>query len=160
MLLASEKYKCAAEILSICAMLSNNASIFYRPKDKVIHADTARKNFFAPGGDHITLLNVYNQWAETDYSSQWCYENYIQHRSMKRARDIRDQLEALLERVEIELTSNPLDTAAIRKCITAGYFSHTARLSKGGNYKTVKHNQQVGQRDNCWYLVEKFYKDI
>jgi pre-mRNA-splicing factor ATP-dependent RNA helicase DHX16 len=33
---------------------------------------------------------------------------------MKRARDIRDQLEALLERVEIELTSNPLDTAAIR----------------------------------------------
>jgi pre-mRNA-splicing factor ATP-dependent RNA helicase DHX16 len=35
MLLASEKYKCAAEILSICAMLSNNASIFYRPKDKV-----------------------------------------------------------------------------------------------------------------------------
>ena len=160
MLLASEKYKCAAEILSICAMLSNNASIFYRPKDKVIHADTARKNFFAPGGDHITLLNVYNQWAETDYSSQWCYENYIQHRSMKRARDIRDQLEALLERVEIELTSNPLDTAAIRKCITAGYFYHTARLSKGGNYKTVKHNQQVGQRDNCWYLVKKLYKDI
>ena len=89
MLLASEKYKCSAEILSISAMMSNNASIFYRPKDKIIHADTARKNFHQPGGDHITLLNVYNQWAETDFSSQWCYENFIQHRSMKRARDIR-----------------------------------------------------------------------
>ena len=66
------------------------------------------------GGDHLTLLNVYNQWAETDFSSQWCYENYIQHRSMKRARDIRDQLEALLDRVEIEIASNPLDTTAIR----------------------------------------------
>merc|ERR1712037_503955 len=65
MLLASEKYKCSAEILSISAMMSNNASIFYRPKDKIIHADTARKNFHQPGGDHITLLNVYNQWAET-----------------------------------------------------------------------------------------------
>jgi len=143
MLIASEKYKCASECLSVSAMLSNNASIFYRPKDKIIHADTARKNFFVPGGDHLTLLNVYNQWAETDYSSQWCYENYIQYRSMKRARDIRDQLEALMDRVEIEIASNPGDTDAIRKSITAGYFYHTARMSKGGNYKTVKHNQQV-----------------
>jgi len=143
MLLASEKYKCSAEILSIACMLSNNASIFYRPKDKIIHADTARKNFFQPGGDHITLLTVYNQWAETDFSSQWCYENFIQHRSMKRARDIRDQLEALLERIEIEIVSNPLDTVAIRKAVTAGYFYHTAKLSKTGNYKTVKHNQTV-----------------
>ena len=143
MLLASEKYKCPAEILTISCMLSNNASIFYRPKDKIIHADTARKNFFHPGGDHISLLNVYNQWAQTDYSTQWCFENFIQHRSMKRARDIRDQLEALLERVEIEILSNPLDTQAIRKAVTAGYFYHTARLSKGGHYKTVKHNQTV-----------------
>ena len=143
MLLASEKYKCSAEILTISCMLSNNASIFYRPKDKIIHADTARKNFFQPGGDHISLLNVYNQWAQTDYSTQWCFENFIQHRSMKRARDIRDQLEALLERVEIEVVSNPLDTVNIRKAVTAGYFYHTARLSKGGHYKTVKHNQTV-----------------
>ena len=36
MLLASEKYKCAAECLTISAMLSNNASIFYRPKAGVL----------------------------------------------------------------------------------------------------------------------------
>ncbi len=143
MILASEKYKCSAEILTVAAMLSNNASIFYRPKDKIIYADTARKNFFRPGGDHLTLLNVYNQWAETDYSSQWCMENFIQHRSMKRARDIRDQLEGLLERVEVELVSNPHDSQKILKAVTAGYFYHTARFSKGGNYKTVKHNQSV-----------------
>merc|ERR1719376_2056498 len=143
MILASEQYKCSDQILTVAAMLSNNSSIFYRPKDKIIHADTARKNFFVPGGDHMTLLNVYTQWADTDFSSQWCYENYIQYRSMKRARDIRDQLEGLLERVEIELVSNPGESEAIRKAITAGYFYHTSRLSKGGNYKTVKHNQAV-----------------
>jgi pre-mRNA-splicing factor ATP-dependent RNA helicase DHX16 len=144
MILASEKYKCSSEILTIAAMLSNNASIFYRPKDKIIHADTARKNFFSPGGDHLTLMNVYNQWAETDHSTQWCYENFIQFRSMKRARDIRDQLEGLLERVEIDLNADQaVDIVNIRKAITAGYFYHTSRLSKGGNYKTVKHNQTV-----------------
>ena len=42
-----------------------------------------------------------------------------------------------------KIVSNPLDTIAIRKSITAGYFYHTARLSKGGHYKTVKHNQTV-----------------
>jgi pre-mRNA-splicing factor ATP-dependent RNA helicase DHX16 len=96
-------------------MLSVNNAIFYRPKDKAVHADNARKNFFRPGGDHLTLLNVYEQWAETNYSTQWCYENFIQHRSMKRARDVRDQLEGLMERVEIEITSNPHDSTAVRK---------------------------------------------
>lgn len=96
-------------------MLSVNSSIFYRPKDKIVHADTARQNFFVPGGDHLMLLNVYNQWAETNFSTQWCFENFIQHRSMKRARDVRDQLEGLMERVEIEVNSNPSEDVGIRK---------------------------------------------
>jgi pre-mRNA-splicing factor ATP-dependent RNA helicase DHX16 len=45
----------------VAAMLSVNNSIFYRPKDKVVHADNARVNFFLPGGDHLVLLNVYTQ---------------------------------------------------------------------------------------------------
>lgn len=80
MLLASEKYKCSEEIVTIAAMLSVNSAIFYRPKDKIIHADTARKNFNHQHGDHLSLLQVYNQWAETDFSTQWCYENFIQYR--------------------------------------------------------------------------------
>uniref|UniRef100_A0A1B6F5K8 RNA helicase n=1 Tax=Cuerna arida TaxID=1464854 RepID=A0A1B6F5K8_9HEMI len=143
MLIASEKYKCSEEIVSIAAMLSVNSAIFYRPKDKIIHADTARKNFFVLGGDHLVLLNVYKQWADTDHSTQWCYENFIQYRSMKRARDVREQLIGLMQRVEMDLVSNPSETINIRKAITSGYFYHIARLSKGGNYKTVKHNQTV-----------------
>ncbi|PFX22231.1 putative pre-mRNA-splicing factor ATP-dependent RNA helicase DHX16 [Stylophora pistillata] len=143
MLIASEKYKCVEQILTITAMLSVNNAIFYRPKDKVVHADNARVNFFRPGGDHLTLLNVYDQWVETGYSTQWCYENFLQHRSMKRARDVREQLEGLMERVEIEISSNPNDSVPIRKAITSGYFYHTARLSKSGQYRTVKHQQTV-----------------
>lgn len=62
-------------------------------------------------------------------------------RSMKRARDVREQLVGLMERVEIEMLSSPNETVDIRKAITAGYFYHIARLSKGGNYRSVKHNQ-------------------
>ncbi|XP_077283485.1 DEAH-box helicase 16 lethal (2) 37Cb [Arctopsyche grandis] len=143
MLLASEKYKCSEEIVTIAAMLSVNGAIFYRPKDKIIHADTARKNFNHLGGDHLSLMNVYNQWVESDHSVQWCYENFIQYRSLKRARDVREQLVGLMERVEIDMVSSLQDNTNIRKAITAGYFYHIARLSKGGNYKTAKHNQTV-----------------
>jgi pre-mRNA-splicing factor ATP-dependent RNA helicase DHX16 len=62
---------------------------------------------------------------------------------MKRARDIRDQLLGLMERVEIELSSNLGDHDAIKKAIAAGYFYHTARLQKNGTYKTVKNPQTV-----------------
>ncbi|CAF0919413.1 unnamed protein product [Rotaria sordida] len=142
-ILASETYKCSAEILTIVSMLSVNNSIFFRPKDKTLLADTARQGFFTPGGDHLTLLNVYNQWKDTNYSTQWCYENFIQFRSMNRARQVRDQLEALMERVEIEIQSNPADTIGIRKAICSGFFYHTAKFSKNGMYKTVRHQQSV-----------------
>ncbi|KAB2633578.1 pre-mRNA-splicing factor ATP-dependent RNA helicase DHX16 [Pyrus ussuriensis x Pyrus communis] len=144
MIVASDKYKCSDEIISIAAMLSIGNSIFYRPKDKQVHADNARLNFHMGNvGDHIALLKVYNSWKETNYSTQWCYENYIQVRSMKRARDIRDQLEGLLERVEIELVSNMSDNETIKKAITSGFFPHSAKLQKNGSYRTVKHPQTV-----------------
>ncbi|KAM1021628.1 hypothetical protein ACFX2J_042511 [Malus domestica] len=166
MIVASDKYKCSDEIISIAAMLSIGNSIFYRPKDKQVHADNARLNFHMGNvGDHIALLklyfrlpllysfvsifplvnmsDVYNSWKETNYSTQWCYENYVQVRSMKRARDIRDQLEGLLERVEIELVSNMSDNETIKKAITSGFFPHSAKLQKNGSYRTVKHPQTV-----------------
>lgn len=155
-LIASEKYECSEDILTISAMLNVNASVFYRPKDKAIHADTARKNFFSQGGDHLMLLNIYNQWAESGYSRQWCVENFIQYRSMCRARDVRDQLEGLMERVEIELKSDSSDHIAIRKALTAGYFYHTARLTKtAGQYKTVKGQQTVLIHPNSSLFEEK-----
>ncbi|XP_076593651.1 pre-mRNA-splicing factor ATP-dependent RNA helicase DHX16 [Chaetodon auriga] len=154
MILASEQYKCSNEVLTIAAMLSVNNSIFYRPKDKVVHADNARMNFVVPGGDHLVLLNVYTQWVESGYSTQWCYENFIQFRSMRRARDVRDQLEGLMDRIEVEVVSSQGDSLPIRKAVTAGYFYHTARLSKGG-YKTVKHQQTVYVHPNSSLFEEQ-----
>ena len=108
-------------------MLSESSSLFYRPKDKKLHADQARQNFIRPGGDHFTLLNVWEQWAETNFSQQFCYEQFLQFKSLSRARDIRDQLAGLCERVEVVIKSNPNsnDMTPIQKALTAGYFYNT-----------------------------------
>ncbi|KAM0922382.1 hypothetical protein ACQ4PT_006213 [Festuca glaucescens] len=143
-IVASEKYWCSEEVVTIAAMLSAGNAVFYRPKDKQVHADTARQAFHAGNvGDHVGLLNVYNAWKESGYSPQWCRENFVQSRTMKSARDVRDQLEALLERVEIEPCSGAGDLSAIRKAITAGYFRNAARLQKDGSYRAVKCQQKV-----------------
>ena len=141
----SEKYKCVSEVLSTVSMLSLGGSVFYRPKEKAVHADTARMNFArGGGGDHIALLRCYREWAETEYNTQWCYENYVQVRSMKKARDIREQLEGLCERVEIDdKISSPDDIESVLKAITAGFFYNAARLGKSGDYQTVKQHRTV-----------------
>ena len=112
-------------------MLSESGSLFYRPKDKKMHADQARQNFVKAGGDHFTLLNVWEQWAETNYSQQFCYEQFLQFKSLSRARDIRDQLAGLCERVEVVVKSNPNsnDITAVQKALTAGYFYNTVSFS-------------------------------
>merc|ERR1711862_135956 len=89
--IVSQKYCCVKEILSTVSMLSIGTSVFYRPKEKAVYADTARLDFARGGsGDHISLLRCYTEWVETGYSAQWCYETFVQVRSMRRARDIRE----------------------------------------------------------------------
>lgn len=157
-ILASEKYDCSEEVVSICAMLSEQSSLLYRPKEKKVLADTAHQNLIRPGGDHLTLLNIWDQWVETEYSMQWCYENFIQHRTLGRVRDVRDQLIGLMDRVELKLTSNPnpADTTPIRKAIAAGYFYNGARLNKSGDsYRTIKQNQTVHIHPSSSLLEKK-----
>ncbi len=62
-------------------MLGVGGAVFYRPKDKAVHADNAHRAFHRGNvGDHIALLNVFNAWAESGFSTQWCYENFVQVR--------------------------------------------------------------------------------
>jgi pre-mRNA-splicing factor ATP-dependent RNA helicase DHX16 len=128
-------------------MLSVQNSIFYRPKDKRLHADKARKAFSVEGGDHLTLLNVWNQvgftdwqWADSSYSTHWCYENFIQAKSLRRARDVRNQLQGLLERLDLPLKANAdaSDSVPIQKSFIAGYFYHAAVLQGDSSYRSVK----------------------
>ena len=142
-ILAADKHGCVEEVLSIIAMLGESASLFYRPKDKKILADSARARFtIKEGGDHFSLLNIWNQWVDSDFSYVWARENFLQQRSLTRARDVRDQLAKLCDRVEVTITSvGAQDLVPIQKSLTAGFFPNAARLQKGGDsYRTVKNS--------------------
>lgn len=144
--LAADKVGCVDEVLSIVAMLSEASALFFRPKDKKIHADSARNRFTVKeGGDHLTLLNIWNQWVDSDFSPVWTRENFLQQRSLTRARDVRDQLAKLCDRVEVSPSScGASNIEPIKKALTAGFFPNAARLQRSGDsYRTVKNNATV-----------------
>ena len=144
--LAADKFKCVDEVLSIVSMLSEASALFFRPKDKKIHADSARNRFtIKEGGDHLTLLNIWNQWVESDFSPVWSRENFLQQRSLTRARDVRDQLAKLCERVEVAPSScGAANIEPIKKALTAGFFPNAAIMQRdGSSYRTVKNNTTV-----------------
>ena len=80
MLIVSPEFKCSNEILTITAMMSGMISqkkvsfkvevnnlllvpnIWLRPNNQRREADAAKARLTVPDGDHLTLLNVYNQY--------------------------------------------------------------------------------------------------
>ncbi|KAG6845369.1 hypothetical protein H0H87_010478 [Tephrocybe sp. NHM501043] len=136
MLIASVELGCSEEILSIVAMLSVQ-SVFYRPKEKQGQADSKKAKFHQPEGDHLTLLTVYNGWKAGNFSNPWCYENFIQARSMRRAQDVRKQLLGIMDRYKHDILSAGRDYNVVRKAICSGFFRNAAKKDPQEGYKTL-----------------------
>lgn len=83
----------------------------------------------------------------SDEDPNWCYENFVNHRSMKSADNVRQQLARIMKRLSLDLVSTEFTSrdyyTNIRKCLVDGFFMKVAHLVKNGNYLTVKDNQVV-----------------
>ncbi|EOA15006.1 hypothetical protein CARUB_v10028356mg [Capsella rubella] len=143
MLLASVDLGCSDEILTMIAMIQTG-NIFYRPREKQAQADQKRAKFFQPEGDHLTLLAVYEAWKAKNFSRPWCFENFIQSRSLEHARDMKKQLLSIMDKYKLDVVSARNNFTKIRKAIAAGFFFHVARKDPHeGNYRTLVENQPV-----------------
>jgi len=136
MLLLSVDLGCSDEILTITALLSVE-NPFFRPKDKQAQADMRKAKFHQAEGDHITLLAVYKGWEAAKFSNPWCFENFVQARSMKRAQDVRKQLVTIMDRYKLDIISAGKNYKKICKAITAGFFTNAAKKDPQEGYRTV-----------------------
>jgi len=136
MLILSVDLGCSEEILTITAMLSVE-NPFYRPRDKQAQADMRKAKFHQSEGDHVTLLTVYKAWEAAKFSNPWCFENFIQARSMRRAQDVRKQLVTIMDRYRLLLVSSGKNYKIICKAITAGFFMNAAKKDPQEGYRTL-----------------------
>ncbi len=137
MLITSVEYGCSVEMLTIVSMLSV-PSVFYRPKERQEESDAAREKFFVAESDHLTLLHVYNQWRNNGYRDSWCSRHFLHSKTLRKAREVRVQLEDIMKSQRLRMVSCSTDWDGIRKCITAGYFHQAARSAGIGEYANCR----------------------
>lgn len=150
-LLESSNYSCSSEILSIAAMLSV-PQCFLRPKIKGKEADEMKARFSHLDGDHLTLLNVFHAFikhslVDQNESRKFCYDHFLNHRTMTSAQNVRLQLLKTMERLGLKITSinpsNPNYYINIRKALLSGFYQQVAYKTNKGYYITVKDIQIV-----------------
>ncbi|UJR30298.1 hypothetical protein I4U23_017835 [Adineta vaga] len=146
MVIASCDYSCSNEILSLTAMLSV-PQCFVRPNDVRKQADEAKARFAHIDGDHLTMLNVYHAFKQNHEDNHWCYENFVNYRSLKSADNVRTQLGRIMDRFNLKRTSTEFTSpdyyTNIRKALVSGFFMQVAHLEKTGHYQTIKDSQVV-----------------
>lgn len=170
MLIQSPWHRCSNEILSIAAMLSA-PMVFVRPKEAQKEADDCKNRFAHLDGDHLTLLNVFHAYKQHVQDGVdpggFCYENFVNARSMKSAESVREQLKRTMERLGLQMMSTDFHDKEyypnIRRCLVSGFFMQVAHLEKSGHYLTVKDNQVVAlhpstclQHKPEWVLYNEF----
>jgi len=130
-------------------------------------ADEAKARFSHIDGDHLTLLNAYHAFKQNNEDTNWCYENFINQRSLKAADNVRTQLVRIMKRFNLPLNSTPFTSKDyyqnIRKSLVSGFFMQVAHLEKLGHYLTVKDNQVVALHPSTcldhkpdWCLYNEF----
>ncbi|KAL7746999.1 DEAH-box ATP-dependent RNA helicase prp43 [Sorochytrium milnesiophthora] len=166
MLIKSPEFKCSNEILSIVSLL-NGPQIFVRPNEAKRAADEAKAQFAHRDGDHLALLNAYHAYKANNSDPKWCHENFVNHRSLKSADNVRTQLRRYMDRFSLPCVSTDFESKAyytnIRKALLSGNFMQVAHLQRGGSYLTVKDNQVVHMHpSSClaqnpeWVLYNEF----
>jgi len=138
-LLEACKLGCGEEAASVVSVLcSDSRSVFAMPKGREESAKAAREKFYAPDSDHITLLNVFEQYVANGMSRAWADDHMLNHLALKRAADIRVQFVDRLTR-DFKLTLGSCDgnKDMVREAFTAGYFANSARRSSMTEYTTL-----------------------
>ncbi|KAF7295019.1 p-loop containing nucleoside triphosphate hydrolase protein [Mycena indigotica] len=166
MLIVSPEFKCSTEILTIAAMLSV-PNVWLRPNNQRKEADAAKALLSVPDGDHLTLLNVYNEYINNQHDKNWAWTHYLSARALAQAENVRKQLERTMERFEIEFVSisDPNKMYMyVRQALICGFFMQVAhKEGEKGSYLTVKDNQVVALHPSCgldtqpeWVLFNEF----
>ncbi|KAK4189976.1 P-loop containing nucleoside triphosphate hydrolase protein [Podospora australis] len=144
-LLSAPSFGCLSEILTIAAMTSLGGSIWIQHDGEKKKTDSAKRKFSTEEGDHLTLLNVYQAFVTKGRKeSRFCHGNLLNFKAMTRAVSIRAQLKRYLERFGLAVDeslsasmTNNNKAEQIRRCLTAGYFAHAARMQADGTFRNV-----------------------
>ena len=107
-LVASIKYNCIDEITSIIALVSEQGSLFSKPKNKKVQAEEAHQRFINNLSDHLTYLNVIEESKKIapKLLKKWCEDNFINYRTLDSALRAKSQLFHISKFIKMDININ------------------------------------------------------
>lgn len=144
-MITAPQYSCGNEVVAVVAMLSVPPPYMRTRTSKA--ADKAHQAFAVGNGDHLTLLNTFAQYQDAGAKQEFCWQSYLQERSLKQAQSIQRQLLGMMKKLGLECSS-PTGKQSLSECVRksflAGFFMQCAHLDGAAkHYRTVKDSQTV-----------------
>lgn len=138
MLLEADKYGCVLEVATVAAFLSV-AHIFTMPQDKIEEAKTAHRQFKNNRSDALTFLEIWNRYVASNYSSDWCYRNFLNGRSLREIESVREQLFHILNQCKMVISESDDDEKVV-KSVVSGLLYNLFRREGRFNYSGIFRN--------------------
>lgn len=77
-------------LLFVIILVLSEFFVFFQDREE--ESDATREKFFVPESDHLTLLNVFQQWKQNNFGAQWCTDHFIHVKGLKKAREVHAQV--------------------------------------------------------------------
>ncbi|KAJ6313092.1 hypothetical protein OIU77_014578 [Salix suchowensis] len=116
-LMEANENGCLSQALTVAAMLSAETTLLAAQSGK---SNEKKRKHPPPDlpdgsgwGDHVQLLQIFEQWDQNDFDIGWCKDNGLQVRGMMFVKDVRRQLSQLMQKIAkgIEVLTVCLDLA-------------------------------------------------
>ncbi|KAL3504452.1 hypothetical protein ACH5RR_034293 [Cinchona calisaya] len=157
-LLEANKCGCLSQALTIAAMLSAETTILpgrSKSSEKKRKHTSSNLPDGSGWGDHIQLLQIYEEWHRTDYNVDWCKDNNLQVRGMMFVKDVRKQLSQIMQKIAKESSDirtnqrrreRQQEYKNLRAALCTGYANQLAeRMIRHNGYRTIGFKSQLVQ---------------
>lgn len=138
MLLEADKYGCVLEVATVAAFLSV-AHVLAMPQGKEEEAKTAHRQFKNNRSDALTFLEIWKRYVASNYSSDWCYKNFLNGRSLREIESVREQLFHILDQCGMVISESD-DEEKVVKSVVSGLLYNLFRRQGRYNYSAIFRN--------------------
>ncbi len=132
------KRGCVREILSYASFLASPA-VFLRPWGNEKKACLVQSQFLVLNSDVLTLLKVWNEYANSGQSKGWCEEHFLCSHALAEVGMAREQLSRILLDRNIGMSSNSSEEVLIQTVATSLH-AYLLKHEGKGNYAGVFHD--------------------
>ncbi|KAG6757239.1 hypothetical protein POTOM_037545 [Populus tomentosa] len=158
-LMEANENGCLSQALTVAAMLSAETTLLAGQSSKSNEKKRKQPPPDLPDGsgwgDHVQLLQIFEQWDQNEFDIGWCKDKGLQVRGMKFVKDVRRQLSQLMQKIakgSLNVRTNERykerqrDYKNLRKALCVGYANKLAeRMVQHNGYRTIGFKPQLVQ---------------